>query len=103
MPTPTTAFADAAAKYGNVDPDDVAAVQQWFMEALPKLPPDTIEQIFRELLAEDGAPASRLLSPSYPARASLPSLSASPSVRGPNVTERWAHVLGRVIRQLTRR
>jgi hypothetical protein len=39
MPTPTTAFADAAAEFGDVDPDDLEAVQRWFMEELPKLPP----------------------------------------------------------------
>ena len=61
MPTPTTAFADAAAKHGNVDPNDLEAVQQWFTEELPKLPPEIVERVLRELLEQDGAPASRAL------------------------------------------
>ena len=78
MPTPTTAFADVAAEFGNVDPNDLDAVQQWFMEELPKLSPETIERILGELLRHDGAPATRTLTPSYPSRAPLPSLSSSP-------------------------
>ena len=42
MPTPITAFADAAAKYGDIDPDDIEAVQKWFADELPRLPVDTI-------------------------------------------------------------
>jgi hypothetical protein len=45
MPTPITAFADAAAKYGDIDPDDIEAVQKWFADELHNLPVDTIEQV----------------------------------------------------------
>ncbi len=45
MATPTTAFADAAAKYGDVDPEDIEAVQKWFTEALPTLPLNIIDSL----------------------------------------------------------
>ena len=66
MPTPTAAFADAAAKYGDVDPEDIEAVQKWFAEELPTLSPDTIERIFDDLLARDGDSESREIVPVYP-------------------------------------
>lgn len=97
MPTPTSAFADAAAKHGSVDPDDLAAVQRWFTEELPKLPPETIERVFRDLLEQDGAPASRALEPSYPARVPLPSLRSSPPVPLPLLAERWSRILRRLV------
>jgi hypothetical protein len=50
MPTPITAFADAASKYGDIDPNDIEAVQAWFAEELPKLPVATIEQVLHDLL-----------------------------------------------------
>ena len=54
MPTPTKAFADAAAKYGDVDAGDIEAVQNWFTEVLPTLPPEVIEQVLHDLLERDG-------------------------------------------------
>ena len=103
MPTPTTAFADAAAKFGDVDPDDLEAVQRWFMEELPKLPPETIEQVLRELLSQDGAPAIRRLTPRYPERAPLPSLSSSPPVLLPLLSENWRAILRRLVSGRVRR
>ena len=63
MPTPTTAFADAAAKYGDVDPDDIEAVQKWFAEELPTLSVDIIKQVLHDLLAQDGAATDREIIP----------------------------------------
>ncbi len=64
MPTPTTAFADAAAKYGDVDPNDIEAVQRWFAEELLKLSPEVIERVLHDLLQRDGEAPEREMIPS---------------------------------------
>jgi hypothetical protein len=84
MPTPTRFFHEIAARYGEVDPSDTEAVQDWYVEVLPTLPVETIDEILEWLLHELGGP--RLDEPgtdgsepqsSYPPDAALPSLSAS--------------------------
>ena len=102
MPTPTTAFADAAAKYGGVDPDDIEAVQSWFAEELPTLSIQIIEQVIRDLLAQDGAVSGREIIPVYPERAPLPSLGASPAVTTPLLAEDWRRLLRRALARLRR-
>ena len=102
MPTPTTAFADAAAKYGDVDPDDIEAVQKWFAEELPTLSVDIIEKVLHDLLARDGAATDREIIPVYPERAPLPSLGASPAVTTPLLAEDWRRLLRRALARLRR-
>lgn len=102
MPTPTTAFADAAAKYGDVDPDDIEAVQEWFAEELPTLSVDIIERVLHDLLAQDGAVSGREIIPVYPERAPLPSLGASPAVSTPLLAEDWRRLLRRALARLRR-
>jgi len=103
MPTPTTAFADAAAKYGDVDPEDIEAVQRWFADELPTLPVETIEQVLHDLLVQDGAAPERKINLLYPARAPLPSLSSSPQVASPLLADDWKRLLGRLLSRLTGR
>ena len=103
MPTPITAFADAAAKYGGIDPDDVEAVQEWFAEELPKLPVDTIEQVLHDLLERDGTTAERTIIPVYPKGVRLPSLGSSPQVEPPLLAEEWKRLLSRLLNRLRRR
>jgi len=100
MPTPTAAFADAAAKYGDVDPEDIEAVQKWFAEELPMLPPEAIERIFDDLLARDGDSELREIVPVYPDRAPLPSLSSSPPIAAPLLAEPWKRILSRLFGRL---
>jgi hypothetical protein len=102
MPTPTTAFADAAAKYGDVDPNDIEAVQRWFTEELPTLSIQIIEHVIRDLLAQDGAVSDREILPVYPERAPLPSLGASPAVTTPLLAEDWKRLLRRALARLRR-
>jgi hypothetical protein len=97
MPTPTTAFAEIAAKYGDVDPEDIGAVQSWFEKELGALPPETIEQIFHDLLARDGDPEAREIVPAYPNRAPLPSLGASPSLAAPPMADTWKRLVRRLL------
>ena len=103
MPTPITAFADAAAKYGDIDPNDIEAVQNWFAEELPKLPVLTIEQVLHDLLERDGTAAEREIVPMYPKRAPLPSLRSSPPALPPLLAEQWRTLLGRLSKRLRRR
>ncbi len=100
MPTPTTAFVDAAAKYGNVNPEDIEAVQTWFAKELPTLSPDVIENVVLDLLAQDGAIAGREVIPVYPKAARLPSLRSSPRVAAPLLAEDWKCLLRRLLRLL---
>ena len=100
MPTPTTAFADAAAKYGDVDPNDIEAVERWFTETLLTLPAITIEQVFQDLLEQDGAIAAREIAPVYPKRAPLPSLGSSPEAAFPRLAD--LKTLFRRLRSLAR-
>ena len=100
MTTPTTAFADAAAKYGGVDPDDIEAVQEWFAEELPTLSVHVIEKVVHDLLAQDGAVTDREIIPVYPERAPLPSLGASPAVSTPLLAEDWRRLLRRALARL---
>lgn len=102
MPTPITAFADAAAKYGDVDPNDIEAVQKWFAEELPKRSPDVIEEVLRDLLGRDGESPDREVIPVYPKRAPLPSLGASPQVGSPLLAEDWKRMLSRLFDRLRR-
>ena len=103
MPTPITAFADAAAKYGDIDPDDIEAVQNSFAKELPKLPIDTIEHVLHDLLERDGTAAEREIAPMYPKRAPLPSLGSSPPALPPLLAEQWRTLLGRLLSRLRRR
>ena len=103
MPTPTTAFADAAAKYGDVDRDDIRAVEKWFRDELPTLPAETIEQVLQELLEKDGAPEGRPLARVYPKAAPFPSLRSSPGALPPLLAEEWKTLLRRLLTGLIRR
>jgi hypothetical protein len=103
MPTPTTAFADVAAKYGGVDPENIEAVQDWFIEELPTLPVDVIEKVVHDLLVRDGTAAEREIIPVYPERAPLPSLRSSPAVAPPLLAEDWKRLLDRLLGRLRRR
>ena len=84
MPTPITAFADAAAQYGDVDPSD-------------------IEAVLRQLLRRDGEAPDREMIPVYPKGAPLPSLGASPQVASPPLAQDWKRALTRLFAWLRRR
>ena len=78
MPTPPHVFAEIAAKYGNVKPEDTAAVQRWYIETLPTLPPDLIDEILEALLRHDGVKPTTAVEKSYPVDIPLPLLNESP-------------------------
>lgn len=96
MPSPTGAFLDVAARHGKVDPTDVEAVQHWFSEVLPTLPPGTIEEILEELLQHDGASDDKAPARAYPKDAPLPSLSSSPPAPFPWLASTWREMLVRL-------
>ncbi len=103
MATPVQVFADAAARYGGVDPHDIEAVQNWFAEELPKLELDQIERLIEDLLAADGSVPDRKIAPVYPQRAPLPSLSSSPRLDAPLLAEHWSRLLPRLAARLRNR
>ena len=99
MPTPIGAFVDIAARYGEVDPTDIEAVQHWFNEVLPTLPPDTIEEVLEELLQHDEASDDQATPRVYPKGVRLPSLSSSPPAPFPWPASSWREMLIRLTRR----
>ena len=99
MPTPTQYFVDIAVRYGDIDPDDMEAVQQWFIEVLPTLQRNTINDIFDELLENDGSFRDHETKPAYPKDVPLPSLSTSPPVPVPMLAAHISGFLTKLIRR----
>jgi hypothetical protein len=102
MPTPTRSFHDIAARYGNVDAEDPKAVQRWFMDVLPTLPSDTIEEILEALLEGDGTTDEKQTVRSYPQGVPLPSLSGSPAAPTPLLAAGLKELLNRLTKQRTK-
>lgn len=50
MPTPMRFFVKVAQKWGNIDPDDHQAVENWYVKELPKLPKKNLNAILDELM-----------------------------------------------------
>ena len=86
MPTPIRVFAEIAATYGNVKPDDADAVQKWFIETLPSLKPEQIDEILEALFRHDGGEAIPSGEKSYPVGVPLPTLKDSPPATLPLLT-----------------
>jgi hypothetical protein len=81
MATPVHVFVEVAAKHGDVDPTDMAAVQRWYMKTLPMLRAETIRAVVEELIERDGEAPKGTYEPTYPETAPLRPLSASPPAR----------------------
>lgn len=99
MPTPVRAFAEVAARYGDVDPRDPRQVQRFYRETLPTLEPATILAILEALLAREGRADDARPGSRYPAHAPLPSVHASPAVRLPLLACGWRALLARLLRR----
>ena len=88
---------DVAVRYSDIDSRDLDAVQQWFIEVLPTLPHDVINEIFEELLANNTSVADDESEPAYPKGVPLPSLSASPPVPVPTLSIQINELLNKLI------
>ena len=99
MPTPAQAFAEVAARHGDVDPADPVAVRRFYEQTLRTLEPAEILTILEELLAREGAPRGERPAAFHPRGAALPSLLASPPVALPLLACGWRHVLARLLRR----
>jgi hypothetical protein len=102
MPTPTYVFAEVAAKYGGVDSGDMEAVQHWYEETLPSLPPEKIEEILDELRAGEGSEAKGECPHVYPKTAPLPTLDQAAPVPLPALAAGWREFLRRLFRRHSR-
>lgn len=54
MPTPMSAYIEAARKFGKVDPTDEKAIDKFFVDTFPSLPAKKQEQVLSFLLAHEG-------------------------------------------------
>lgn len=50
MPTPVKYYTKVAQKWGNIDPDDYQAVENWFLNDFPNLPKKELSAILDELI-----------------------------------------------------
>ena len=99
MPTSTYVFAEVAAKYGGVDAGDMEAVQQWYEETLPSLPPQKIEEILGELLSREGLRSEGDGPRVYPKTAPLPTLDQAAPVPLPLLAGGWRKFLRRLLQR----
>lgn len=99
MPTPTRAFAEVAAKHGGVDPDDMGAVQRWYEETLPTLPPEMAEEILEELLSSEKLEVTVKSPRVYPTEAPLPTLDQAFPAPLPLLAARRREFLRRLFRR----
>jgi len=99
MPTPTNVFAEVAAKYGGVGAGDMEAVQRWYEETLPSLPPQKIEEILDELLRREGLRSEGDRPRVYPKTAPLPTLDQAAPVPLPLLAGGWREFLRRLLQR----
>lgn len=97
MPTPAQAFAEVAARHGDVDPTDPVAVRRFYEQTLRTLEPSEILAIIEELLAHEGGAEGACPEPFYPTGVDLPSLRASPSVPLPLLAAGLRRALARFL------
>lgn len=72
MPTPIKYFIQVAHKWGNIDPDDNQAVEDWFLNDFPKLPKKDINSILDELIRHNNEVADDPGKIIYPSKVPLP-------------------------------
>ena len=99
MPTPAQAFAEVAARHGDVDPADPVAVRRFYEQTLRTLEPAEILAILEELLAHEGASGGDTPEPFYPSGAARPRLAASPPVVLPILACGWRRIFARMLRR----
>jgi hypothetical protein len=99
MPTPTYVFAEVAARYGGVDAGDMEAVQHWYEETLPSLPPQKIEEILDELMGREGLRSEGDGPRVYPKAAPLPTLDQAAPVPLPLLAGGWREFLRRLLQR----
>jgi hypothetical protein len=99
MPTPTYVFAEVAARYGGVDAGDLEAVQHWYEETLPSLPPEKIEEILDELMGREGLRSEGDGPRVYPKAAPLPTLDQAAPVPLPLLAGGWREFLRRLLQR----
>ena len=102
MPTSIYVFAEVAAKFGGVDAGDIEAVQRWYEETLPSLPPQKIAEILDELLSREGLRSEGDGPRVYPKTAPLPTLDQAAPVPLPLLAGGWREFLHRLLRRHSR-
>ena len=96
MPTPVNQFLEIAAKYGEMDPADLEAIQHWYEQVLPTLPEETVDEVLAALLDQEGKPQAGLPERSYPPAAPLPRLGEAHEVSLPLLAAGWGALLRRL-------
>jgi hypothetical protein len=73
------------------------AVQHWYEETLPSLPPEKIEEILDELLNREGLRSEGISPRVYPKAAPLPTLDQAAPVPLPLLAAGWREFLRRLL------
>ena len=101
MPTPAHVFQELAAQYGGIDAADADAVQRWYEEQLPQLPPETLEEIVEALMDQDQTVTERSnpMPRNYPSGAPLPNLDEVQPVNLPLLAAGWRDLIKQLLRR----
>lgn len=72
MPTPVKYFIEVAQKWGNIDPNDNQAIEDWFLNDFPNLPKKDLNAILDELLEQNNELSTDPGTIKYPSKVPLP-------------------------------
>lgn len=101
MPTPIRFFIQVAQEYGNIDPDDMEAVESWYITDFPKLPKKDLIAIMDLLIEHDNELPMIPKKIIYPSDIPLPLIKDTIPITGmlrKNLYRRLINYLSRIIR-----
>jgi hypothetical protein len=82
MATPLRFFIKIAQERGNINPDDIVAVENWFLEELPKLPKKDLDAILNELIEHSDDKSIKPEKIVYPSNIPIPLIKDTIPVTG---------------------
>ena len=101
MPTPLRFFIKVAQERGNVDPNEIEAVERWYLEDFPKLPKKELNTILDELIEHSGKESIKPEKLVYPSNIPMPLIKDTIPVTGllrTNLYRRLINNLSKLIR-----
>ena len=93
MPTPLRFFIKVAQERGNVDPDDIEAVEKWFLKDFPKLPKKDLNAIMDELIQRSHEESMKPEKIVYPSNIPIPLMKDTIPVTGLLLTNLYRRLI----------